>query len=123
MALAEARGARELLTVASGTGVSGDARSGARSSGRSGAVALSLSFVALPAVGSSPRSLRDRGLPSLCERSPSCTRPCGKMEVLLRLEGRGRRTDFGVATTGAERAAVLAQRSASTSATATTEMG
>lgn len=32
------------------------------------------------------------------------------MEVLLRLEARGRRIDFGVTTTRAERAAVLAQR-------------
>jgi hypothetical protein len=32
------------------------------------------------------------------------------MEVLLRIEARGRRIDFGVATTRAERAAVLAQR-------------
>lgn len=32
------------------------------------------------------------------------------MEVLLRIEARGRRIDFGVATTRAERTAVLAQR-------------
>ena len=32
------------------------------------------------------------------------------MDVLLRIEARGRRIDFGVATTRAERTAVLAQR-------------
>ncbi len=82
-------------------------------SGHAGGVVVSLSFVALSTEPRHRAHLGDRRFPAEFEedgRGRVLAIARGAMAVLASLRVTGRPIDFGVATTGAERDAILAQR-------------